>query len=303
MNDTKERQNKILIIDDEPLNIAVLTNILKPYYTIHISKDTDGVVNIVKEHKPDVILLDILMPQISGFDVIVMLKEDEETKDIPVIFITALTQEEDEEKGFALGAADYIHKPFSASIVKLRIKNQIQIVNQMRTIHHLSMTDYLTGVSNRRHFSSRLSQEWSRSSREGQHLSLLLLDIDDFKQINDVHGHLVGDIIIQLVANVVESCISRSTDLVARWGGEEFAILLPSTPIDGAAIIAEKIRHSISNNKFIVPHTNEVTMTVSIGLNSIVPNKKDILHTFIDGVDKELYRAKKTGKNRVCFPL
>ena len=240
------------------------------------------------------------MPDITGFEVIAKLKGKNETKNIPVIFVTGLTQKSNEEQGLLLGAADYIHKPFNAAIVKLRVQNQIQIVNQLQIIHHLSMTDALTDTANRRHFNIRLNQEWQRARRDNTNISLLLLDIDDFKQTNDEYGHVFGDAVLQSVAHNIKTCLKRSTDLAARWGGEEFAVLLPNTPLEGANIVAENIRTAIEDHEYPSSELKGLSTTISIGTNSIIPSQDISLTDFISDTDKALYRAKKLGKNRVC---
>ena len=296
----ERNRNSVLIVDDEVINIAALTHILSPVYTVYVSKDGLSAVDTALEVKPDVVLLDVIMPGITGFEVISRLKDMEETKDIPVIFVTGLTQKADEEQGLILGAADYIHKPFNSAIVKLRVQNQMQIVNQMRVIQHLSMTDSLTDTSNRRHFNIRLDQEWHRALREGSTLGLVFLDLDDFKKINDTRGHLFGDLVLQNIAKNIKLCLKRPMDLIARWGGEEFAVLLPGTGLEGAVFVAEQIRASIENNEHFSPELLELSITVSLGVGSICPDEDSTLHDFINSVDKSLYLAKELGKNRVC---
>lgn len=293
-------RNSVLIVDDEPINIAALTHILHPLYTVYVCKDGQSTLDTALELMPDVILLDVIMPEISGFDVIAKLKKNEDTKNIPVIFVTGLTQQADEEQGLILGASDYIHKPFNPAIVKLRVQNQMQIVNQVRMIHHLSMTDALTGTANRRHFNSRLNQEWQRAVRDSTAVSLLLLDVDDFKKVNDTHGHLFGDAVLQNIANNIKLCLKRPMDLIARWGGEEFAILLPNTHIEGAIYVAEGVRQAIERRDHPAPELGDVMVTVSIGASCVLPDMEKELMEFVNEADQALYRAKELGKNRVC---
>lgn len=300
VNDVK---NSVLVVDDEPLNIVALTHILNPLYTVYVSKDGTNAVSTACEVKPDVILLDVIMPGLTGFDVIATLKSKDDTKHIPVIFVTGLTNKEDEEKGLILGAADYIHKPFNPVIVKLRVSNQIRIVNQMRTIQHLSMTDALTGLANRRHFNDRLGQEWQRALRDDAPLSLLMLDVDDFKKINDNYGHLFGDSVLQSIAKTTSICLKRPMDIAARWGGEEFVVLLPNTTLDGAAIVAEHIRTAIENQEYFPYDIKDIPVTVSIGVDSATPGQDTSIHSFVLAADKALYRAKDLGKNRICLAV
>ncbi|MCL2577650.1 MAG: diguanylate cyclase [Defluviitaleaceae bacterium] len=301
----ENKKNSILIVDDEPMNIVVLTHILKPDYTVHVERDGMSCMEAVYELMPDLIILDILMPTMSGFEVITALKNDAATKDIPVIFITGLNSSKDEEKGLKLGAADYISKPFSPAVVKLRVKHQLQIVNQMRIIYKISITDELTGIGNRRYFYTHLEKEWQRAMRRKDFMSFLILDIDNFKVYNDTYGHLQGDIILKEAAQVIEKSLSRVTDKAARWGGEEFAVILPHTDLDGAKYVAEKIRSAIENHTFSTDDPKSTRITVSIGINCRIPSHTSSysLKNYVSDADKLLYRAKATGKNKICASL
>jgi diguanylate cyclase (GGDEF)-like protein len=231
------------------------------------------------------------MPDMSGFDVLSMLKETDNTNAIPVICITGLDSVENEEKGFILGAVDYITKPFHQSVVKARIATHLRIVEQMRIIEKLGLIDALTGIPNRRSFDSRLATEWSRAVREKSSLSMLIIDIDHFKNFNDSHGHQQGDIVLKRVAEIIKSTLKRPADFFARWGGEEFVALLPNTSSAGALKFAEAIRENIQNNS---------NVTASIGNSSIIPTPNDAIKDFIEHADKALYVAKASGRNRVC---
>jgi len=293
-----KQRNTILIVDDEALSIAALTHILSPLYTVYVAKDGAGAIESAKRLHPDVILLDVVMPDIDGFGVLATLKMQDDTKDIPVIFVTGLGQESDEEKGLSLGAVDYIVKPFNQTIVRLRVQCQMQVQNQMQRIRHLSITDALTGVANRMHFNDKINQEWVRAVRDKLPLSILLLDIDDFKKINDTYGHLSGDKVLKTIAELVKAMLQRSMDLMARWGGEEFAVLLPNTDLEGAAYVAERIRATVEEQDYQLAE-NSPTVTVSIGLNCIVPHQESTVFDFVSSADEALYKAKGEGKNRV----
>lgn len=295
-------KNSVLIVDDEAMNITALSHILKQDYTVYVEKDGFGCIEAARELKPDLILLDILMPAMSGFEVITALKKDDETKDIPVIFVTGLNNAQDEEMGFVLGAVDYINKPFSHAVVKLRVKSQMQILNQMRIIHNISITDALTGIGNRRFFYTQLEQEWLRSLRQQNTISFMMLDIDNFKEFNDTHGHLQGDLVLKETAQILKNSLSRAIDKIARWGGEEFAIILPDTSIDGAQNVAERIRATVESHTFKLDGKSHANLTVSIGINCNSPQRTGeySLENFVSDADRALYHAKATGRNKVC---
>ena len=294
-------KNSVLIVDDEKSNLVVLTHVLSREYTIYTAKDGHDAINKARKLLPDIILLDIIMPEMDGYEVLATLKNSDETRDIPVIFITGLGSIEDEEKGLALKAADYISKPFSSAIVKLRVGNQVQIVNQLRTIKRLSMIDQLTDIANRRSFDSRLNMEWFRAIREKNPISLLMIDVDKFKRYNDTYGHQQGDVALRAVANVCTRTVKRPGDFAARWGGEEFAVLLPVSDTNGALIIAEQMRTNVENA--VIPrHDGGITkVTISIGLNTEFPNCDSSRDSFISRADGALYTAKEKGRNRVCL--
>jgi len=292
-----EKKNTVLIVDDDALNITALTHILKDDYTLYVEKNGSDAVQTTKELLPDLILLDVVMPGMDGFEVLEYLKSVPETRDIPVVFVTGLSNAKDEEKGLVLGAADYIHKPFTPAIVKLRVKNQLQIVNQMRMINHLSMTDTLTGLFNRRHFNVRLNYEWNRAIREKTLLSLLMIDVDNFKNYNDTYGHLQGDAVLRGIAGIMKEKLLRATDMLARWGGEELSVLLPVTDLAGAKIVAEKLRKGVEEQGFLF-ESNPTHVTISIGINCVAPWEYSSMKHFVGEADKALYKAKRAGKNR-----
>jgi diguanylate cyclase (GGDEF)-like protein len=295
-----ETTNSVLIVDDETPNHIFLTQLLSPEYTVFSTKDGRNAIQKAMDISPDIILLDIMMPGISGYEVLSELKNIDETRDIPVIFITALNTSEDEQKGLALEAVDYISKPFSADVVKLRVRNQIKIVNQMREINRLSMTDQLTGIANRRGFNLLFNREWNRSIRDKSPIGVLLLDVDKFKVYNDTYGHQQGDAVLKEIAKTTTETLERATDFAARWGGEEFIVLLPNTNPDGALKVAEKIRANIERLKIPLPNGETTRVTASIGVNSVIPSRQDCVNEHIEKADKALYLAKQTGRNRVC---
>ncbi len=290
----------ILIVDDEKSNLDILNHILKPEYTLLIAKSGRDALKRVEQSKPDLILLDIIMPDMSGYEVFTELKKSHVTEDIPVIFITGLNNSEDEEKAFLLGAVDYITKPFVHSIVLARVRTHAKIIQQMKTIEKLGMIDALTEIPNRRSFDNWINIEWLRAMREQQTLSLLMVDVDKFKNFNDKYGHPLGDSILKRIAKVITVTLSRATDSVARVGGEEFIVLLPNTDLHGALKIAEDIRANVESIKLDdIIKDEEASVTVSIGAASIIPEIDDSLYDFISRLDKALYSAKDAGRNKV----
>ena len=296
----ESKKNGILIVDDENANIMALTHILSPEYVVYAAKNGAKAIEAAIKYMPDVILLDIIMPEMDGYAVIRTLKSAEKTRDIPVVFITGLRNPDDEERGLNLGAADYISKPFSPAIVKLRVQNQIKMLNQLRMIEVLSMQDQLTAIPNRRGFDNRMDMEWMRAIRENACISFLLMDVDRFKAYNDTYGHQQGDRVLQTVAKIVTQALSRPGDYAARWGGEEFVVLLPNTDANGAVRLAERIRKNISETAIPCADGSETNVTISIGVNTQTPLQASSLEDFIAEADKALYRAKEAGRNQVC---
>ena len=293
-------KNSILIVDDDKANIVYLNHLLSADYMIYTARDANEAFRIVEKHRPDLILLDVIMPEMSGYEVISKLKGTEASKDIPVVFITGLSDADDEMKGLNLGAEDYIIKPFHDAIVKLRVRNQIKMVNQMRTIERLSMLDQLTGIANRRSFNQQIDKAWRMAVRSRSAVSLMMIDVDKFKVYNDTYGHQQGDLVLQIIADVLNKSLMRATDFAARWGGEEFAVLLPLTDMSGALPIAEHIRANIESTMIPCPDGTSTVVTVSIGVNSQIPSQNDSMDDFISKADNALYTAKEAGRNRVC---
>jgi diguanylate cyclase (GGDEF)-like protein len=296
----KAKENSLLIVDDENSNLKFLSHILGEDYTIFSATNGASAIEKAKEYKPDLILLDILMPGLDGYQTLSELKNTEETKKIPVIFITGLDTAKDEEKGLSLDAADYIVKPFNPTVVKLRVRNQIQIVNQMRTIECLSMIDQLTNIPNRRSFDDRLKVEWKHAIREHEPISMMISDLDRFKAVNDTYGHQQGDVVLQKIAELFSKILKRPSDFAARWGGEEFVVLMPNTSLEGALDVAEKLRREVEETLISNANGPDIKITISIGVTSILPAADSSMDAFFSKADKALYTAKEAGRNKVC---
>ncbi|MCF8086071.1 MAG: diguanylate cyclase [Desulfohalobiaceae bacterium] len=296
-------QNKarILIVDDEKMNLKALADLLKDTYTVMLAKSGEQALNLaIDPPQPDLILLDVVMPEMDGYEVIKQLKQDERTNQIPVIFVTTLGSSEDEELGLKLGAVDYITKPVSPPIVRMRIHNYLNLMHKHKLLDQLAHLDGLTEIPNRRCFEEHFHKECSRIARNEGVLSIAMLDIDFFKQYNDYYGHQMGDRALETVAKTMIQSLKRPADLGARYGGEEFVMLLPETNAEGALDVAERVRAAIAALK--IPHvTSQVAdnITVSIGVTSVQGNCGCSLEKVLEIADHNLYRAKHSGRNRV----
>ena len=294
------KKNTLLIVDDDKSNLMMLSHILQTEYNIRVASDGKTAITIAENYSPDLILLDIVMPGMDGYQVFTALQNLDKTAAVPVIFITGLNDSNAEKKGLELGAVDYISKPFDDMIVKLRVHNQIQIINQLRTIEHLSMMDQLTEIPNRRNFDNRLHLEWGRAIRENVSISLLMIDIDHFKKYNDTYGHQQGDKALCMVAQILTQTLKRTSDFAARWGGEEFVVLMPNSDSFGGLEIGEQIRENVQEADLPCDNGSLTRVTVSIGVNTHKPALSCSINEFILKADRALYNAKNTGRNRVC---
>lgn len=291
----------LLIVDDEKHNRSLLGELLQDDYRLIMAKNGVQALDRAREHQPDLVLLDVLMPDMDGYAVIRALKNDDLTRDIPVIFITALDSVDDQEKGLELGAVDYISKPFHPPIVRVRVRNHLQLVQQRRLLEQLAMLDSLTGIPNRRRFTQVFDQEWRRCQRSDEPLSLIVVNIDRFKMINDTYGHAEGDEMLRRTASVIQRMLKRPADFVCRFGGEEFVILLPGVAQEGAQALAEKVRLEVANQRIVLPGGATPLLTVSMGGATCVPQRLGADPALFAAADEALYAAKSSGRNRVVW--
>jgi diguanylate cyclase (GGDEF)-like protein len=295
----------ILLVDDSAANIELLNEILKPLYRVHFALDGESAMEIAVRHSPDLILLDVIMPDVDGYATCQQLKSTPETRDIPVIFITAMDRIEDEEKGLALGAVDYITKPFSPAIVRLRVANHIELKRQRDILFSLSQLDGLTGIANRRAFDGSLERFWHAQARKQLPLSVMMIDIDLFKRFNDHYGHVTGDDCLRRVASTLAGCVQRGQDTLARYGGEEFACLLPDADAEGVIAVGRRMLAAV--RELAIPHagsTVEPLVTISLGLSSGLPSQRDTPLGIVQRADEALYRSKNAGRARLThLPL
>ncbi|MFK5948289.1 MAG: EAL domain-containing protein [Methylococcales bacterium] len=287
-------KSTILIVDDMPSSIEILNQILADKYRVLFALDGETALSIARNKKPELILLDVSMPGMDGYQVCRELKVDPDTRDIPVIFVTAKDQDEDQEMGFKIGAADYLTKPIRPATVKVRVKNQLQIRQSEEIILHQALYDGLTKLANRNLSMDRLKYSIAQDLRNGLKTALLFIDLDKFKDINDTLGHDAGDQLLIEAATRLKACV-RSVDTVGRLGGDEFVVILPSLEqVDDAKKVAENIIHIFSQ-----PHTLfdiEIILTASIGI-AISPDDSKDYKQLLSDADTAMYLSKDSGKN------
>jgi diguanylate cyclase (GGDEF)-like protein len=297
---TQDTRQKVLIVEDTTLNIQVLNELLHNDCRVFFATNGPDALHLIPTLNPDLILLDIMMPGMDGYEVCRRLKAEPDLKEIPVIFITALTQEANESEGLELGAVDYITKPFNPAIVRLRIKNQLELKRQRDLLSRLSTLDGLTGIANRRALDDSLEREWRRATRSGRPLAVIMLDIDFFKNYNDTYGHGRGDECLRQVATALAETLERPADLACRYGGEEFVGVLPDTDLQGATVIAERVATAVRT--LAIPHSASSVaphVTVSIGVSVIQPAAGSHPNALLETADRHLYKAKREGRDRV----
>ncbi|MBE9182023.1 PleD family two-component system response regulator [Oculatella sp. LEGE 06141] len=320
----------LLVVDDHLDSLRSLSQLLdQAGYRIRKATSGKMALETIQVELPDLILLDVQMPQLNGYQVCEQLKANANTCTIPVIFLSALHHTEDKVKAFAVGGADYVTKPFQAEEILARVRHQITILRQQQQLtaqnrqlqreiqqrqqvelilqqtnlelQQLVNLDGLTQVANRRCFDEYLDQEWRRLRREQQPLSLILCDIDYFKPYNDRYGHLAGDVCLQQVVWAIAQVVKRPADLVARYGGEEFAVILPNTDERGALTIAQAVQVAIQH--LHIPHADSTVadyITLSVGVACLVPTLNASSEILIAAADVALYQAKQQGRNCYC---
>ena len=297
----------ILLVDDTETNIDILIGLLGDTYEVLVALDGQSALEIVNEERVDLILLDIMMPIMDGYEVCQRLKAEESTKNIPIIFITAKTDEDSIEKAYDIGGVDYVSKPFKPRELLARVKNQLDIQILIKDLEEskeelklLAATDPMTKLYNRRYFSEVSQNILEISKRDKDDISVIMLDIDKFKNINDTYGHQVGDEVIIELSNKLKE-LQRKSDVVCRYGGEEFIILLPNTSIDGAKMVAQNIRVDIESIVVYLEQNKELRFTVSLGVSQIDIINETNIEASLKRADDAMYEAKQTGRNKVCI--
>jgi diguanylate cyclase (GGDEF)-like protein len=288
----------VLVVDDEPVNVHALGAALADKCEVIAAKSGERALELAASGV-DLVLLDVDMPGLNGLEVCRRLKADDRTRAVPVIFVTARDEMQDEESGFEAGGVDYIAKPIRPPIVKARVQTHLALKQARDALELMASHDGLTGVANRRRFDERLDAEWKRSQRNGYALTLVLLDVDHFKAFNDTYGHGRGDDCLRQVATALAAECRRPADLVARYGGEEFALVLPETDTEGARESLERVLGRMET--LAVPHAASSCaghVTISAGALTLVPTAAGTASEVLATVDRLLYAAKAAGRRR-----
>jgi diguanylate cyclase (GGDEF)-like protein len=327
VNETDDRAD-ILIVDDTPANLDLLSSMLSEKgYRFRVATNGQRAIAAARSAQPDLVMLDITMPDMDGYEVCRRLKADPATAGVPVIFISALGEALDKVRAFEAGGADYVSKPLQFEEVLARIENQLRISRLQRRLEtrndelaasnallveisrqleaanreleRLSTTDPLTGIANRRRFHEVLDREWRRCQRDGAPISLVMIDVDCFKQYNDTYGHQKGDECLAAVAVSVRDALHRAGDFVARYGGEELVVVLPNVDAAAALAVGEQLCESV--RRLAIPHERSsaaAVVTISAGVATALPDHAKTEGLLISTADEALYHAKRTGRNR-----
>jgi diguanylate cyclase (GGDEF)-like protein len=302
----KAKIPNVLIVDDERIIRSVLHRVLaQDGYQIHEAEDGQQCLNYCQTDLPDIILLDAKMPIMDGFDCCQKLQQEYHEDCPPILMVTALDDEKSIDNAFAVGAIDYVTKPINWAVLRQRVRRLIQTGWAIKELKQLAFMDSLTQLPNRRRFDEYIHQEWQKLLRAHAPLSLILCDIDFFKAYNDSYGHLAGDACLRQVAQLIQDSLEHRANLATRYGGEEFAIVLPNISIAAAKTIAEKIKDRIHTYKIEHKYSSiKPYITLSFGVTCTTPTKEQSVEQLIDAADRALYEAKQKGRDRIaCLSL
>ncbi|MBW4523053.1 MAG: PleD family two-component system response regulator [Scytolyngbya sp. HA4215-MV1] len=300
----------VLVVDDDStMRILLRRAMEKQGYRVAEASNGQECLEIYTRLRPDIVLLDAMMPIMDGFECCLQLQKLPEANRTPVLIITGLEDKASVDRAFEVGAADYVTKPIHWPVLCHRVRrliNQLRLYQQLEAanleLQRLAGSDGLTHLANRRYFDKYLYREWQRMSREQGPISLILCDVDHFKIYNDTYGHQAGDKCLQQVAEAISRAAKRSTDLVARYGGEEFVVVLPNTPSRGAVRVAEEIQMHVKN--LALPHLASPisqVVTLSLGIATQSPASEVSESALIKAADEALYQAKHEGRDRYCL--
>ncbi len=298
----KTLDQTILIVDDDKPNRKMLKELLQEQAKIIFAKNGEQAKELARKHLPDLILMDVIMPDLSGFDVIETLKNDPDTMNISVIFITGLANNDDEARGFDLGGCDYIYKPFKSNIVIARVMMHLELIRQRKILDEIAHIDALTGVNNRRKLDMVLAEEVDVNQQENTTLLVAIIDIDFFKQFNDNYGHGAGDVALRQVGQALCEICQRPRDFVARYGGEEFVLILPDCDQAGAESILSNLVQAIED-KMIKHEFSSISnlLTISMGAVVVQSSMPATVNNIMKQADCLLYQAKNKGRAQWCI--
>lgn len=296
-----EKREKILVIDDSSVQADMLRSILEGDYDVTVVHTAEAGLHHARVGNFSLVLLDVIMPGMDGFDLLRKMQEEVVTEHVPVILITSLRDAEYEERGLVLGAVDYITKPYHPPIVRARVHTHVKLYRYRTQVEQQSMVDPMTGVPNRRSYDLNCYNKWQEAVRFQQPISLCMFDIDKFKLYNDTFGHPAGDRVLAEVAQSVSRLLRRSTDFFARYGGEEFVAILLGDDAETAFSHMRKVRAAVEDKK--IPHNSDTSpwVTVSVGGVTVRPRYGDSYDTYLKIADTMLYDAKRFGRNQVVW--
>ncbi len=296
----RPEEARLVVVDDDPGTVRVLAGVLKELGKVYLATRAGDAVSLACRVQPDLVLLDVEMPDADGFAVLKELRTHAQLADTHVLFVTSHGAADIEARALSAGAIDFIHKPVHADIVRARVRNYLTLKRQSDQLRRWSMLDGLTGLANRRAFDAELDEQWARAAQSGASLGLVLCDIDYFKQFNDVYGHLTGDACLRSMAAVLRGCASGPRAIAARYGGEEFALLLQGVAAADVAQLAEALCGAVS--ALDVPHAGSKVashVTLSLGVATHNPREGERPGVLVRAADEALYQAKNEGRNRV----
>ena len=299
-DDQRPKQATILVIDDDRIALDLIMLTFNATATVLTALNSENGLEIAVNEQPDLILLDTLIQDVDGHEICSQLKSMPETENIPIIILSNSNQVEDELAALDKGAIDFVTKPVEAPILKARVANHLFQKRDRDQLKLMSSIDALTEVANRRRFDEYLHLEWRRAIRSKYPISLLMIDIDYFKSYNDTYGHQKGDECLKAVAGEIKHHLRRPSDMVARYGGEEFSVILPETPSYSASSLAKRIWSGVGNLN--IEHTGSARvghLTISVGAATTIPDENQSISQFIEISDKNLYKSKSEGRNRI----
>lgn len=292
-------EQKIVIVEDDPVSRQVLHHLLKPLPSI-LTQNGAEALDVILNESIDLVLLDIHMPVMGGFEVIERLKNDDKTKDIPIIVITVNHSTEDEIRALDLGAVDFITKPFNAVILQKRVRNQLALKLKSDLLEKHASLDGLTNLLNRRMFDFDLESKWAEGRRLKTNVGLIMFDIDHFKLYNDNYGHSAGDDVLVRVSRALMGALQRKTDRVYRYGGEEFTLIQFDTDVEQLNQTAELLRECVYNLNITHEHSSYGKISISVGVALIENDNDQSEYSLLLAADEQLYKAKDRGRNCIA---